>query len=124
MEFGHMESLSYICGMKLFNRHTHPLSNAVMKITKDKTYPFAQEKTSCTNGYCKVTKVRKMDNKCLVDVEVILTRDENPKFHKTEEGRIKSREASIRYDIKGSELRTYLKIVGISEFKVGKIKIV
>jgi len=119
-----MESLTYICGMKLFNRHIHPLSQAVMKITKDKTYPFAQEKTSCTNGYCKVTKVRKIDNKCLVDVEVILTTDENPKFHKTEQGRIKSRETSIRYDIKSSELRTYLKIVGISEFKVGKIKII
>ena len=129
MMFGRLKKLSYLCGMiynkilKLIHKDLHPLNEAVVRLTKNKWYTFAEGKTSCPSGKFRVVLLRSVNGQNVVDVEIRLIQDE-PKHKKiTEEKRLQVRDSSIRYYIPQSDLIERLRLVGIRNYKIGNIKI-
>lgn len=126
MRFGHMESLTYICGMikdkilKFIYKDLHPLNEAAVRLTKNKWYDFAKGKTSCASGKFKLVRMRKSsEGETIVDVEIRLIQDERCSKDKLNE----IRNRTINYYIPKSDLINMLILVGIKEYKLGNIKI-
>ena len=60
----------------LFQRDLHPLNEAVVRLTKNKWYTFAEGKTSCASGEFRVVRLRSVNGEDVIDVEIRLRQDE------------------------------------------------
>ena len=129
MMFGRLKKLSYLCGMiynkilKLIHKDLHPLNEAVIRLTRNKWYTFAEGKTSCATGKFRVVRLRSVNGEDVVDVEIKLIKDEPKYKDSTIEQWEKSRNRTIKYYIPKSDLIDRLRLVGIRNYKLGNIKI-
>jgi hypothetical protein len=102
----------------------HPLNDAIMRLTMNKTFDFAKGKRSVVNGYCMVKGVRQDMGVNYVDVLVKITQDEPKRYYKSEWRRRKFRKANIKYYIKHSELSHTVRMVGMKTFRIGNITLI
>ena len=126
--------MPYICGMRkiltfiksLFIKTdtVHPLNEAIMRLTMNKTFDFAKGKRSVVNGHCMVKGVRQDMGVNYVDVLVKITQDEPKRYYKSERRRKRFRKANIRYYIGHSELTHTIRMVGMKSFRVGNITLI
>ncbi len=129
MMFGRLKKMSYLCGMiynkilKFIYKDLHPLNEAVVRLTKNKWYTFAEGKTSCATGKFRVIRLRSVEGEDVVDVEIKLLKDEPKYKDSTLEQWEKSRNRTIKYYIPKSDLIDRLRLVGIRNYKLGNIKI-
>lgn len=102
----------------------HPLNDAIMRLTMNKTFDFAKGKRSVVNGYCMVKGVRQDMGVNYVDVLVKITQDEPKRYYKSEWRRKRFRKANIKYYITHSELSHTVRMVGMKSFRVGNITLI
>lgn len=103
---------------------THPLNDAIVKLTNGKQFDFATDKCSVVNGYCIVKGVRQDLGITYVDLFVKIKNDEPKRFYRTEWGRRKFRKANMRYYIGKCELNNTLRLIGLKYFRVGNITLI
>jgi hypothetical protein len=116
--------LKFIKSLFIKTDTVHPLNEAIMRLTMNKTFDFAKGKRSVVNGHCMVKGVRCDMGVNYVDVYVKITQDEPKRYYKTEWRRRRFRQANIRYYIGHSELSQIIRMVGMRSFRVGNITLI
>ena len=102
------------CLTKLIYKDLHPLNDAVVRITKNKWFDFALGIQTYPSGKFKVLRIRKVNGENVVDVEVkIISKGKGG--HLVDE--------SVQFFIPKSELIERLYLIGIRNYKLGKVKI-
>ena len=102
------------CLTKLIYKDLHPLNDAVVRITKNKWFDFALGIQTYPSGKFKVLRIRKVNGENVIDVEVkIISKGKGS--HLIDE--------SVQFFIPKSELIERLYLIGIRNYKLGKVKI-
>jgi len=110
--------------LKLIHKDLHPLNGVSVRLMGNKWFPFAEDMEQCVSGNFKLIRVRTENDKILVDIAVRILRDQPTIKLMTEEENLRFREGRIKCYVKSSDLSIRLRLIGIKNYKIGKIKIV